>query len=213
MTLRLLVKKLEAGNAKIITRDEIKSYCKSLKLDYYNVIGYLTSNNYVIRILRGIFYIKSAEERKLNKTNASFSELLKLALDIKKINNWYFGLESALKLNNITHEFFTVEIIINDSLSRPHHFDILGTKVKFIKIKKELLKFGVIEGVTRYSDLEKTLLDFIYLGKYNNYSDEEIKAKISDIIGRSDKKKLAAYARKYPKTVIKFLEKKWQKQD
>ncbi len=204
MVLRLLVRKLELTDKRFITRKELKSYCKELKLDYYTAIRYLTSNSYLIRILRGVFYIKSIEERKLKKININYIDALKEALKIKDVK-WYFGLESAIKLNNLTHEYFAIETIITDSMFRPRPIEILGTKIKFVKISKNLFAFGLIGKDFKHSDIEKTLLDIIYLGKYNNYSEEEIRNKIVSLLKNCEKSKLMKYAEHYPKTASKLL--------
>ena len=205
MTLKLIVKKLELSNKKFVTRDTIRAYCKELHLDYYTVIRYLTSNEYLIRILRGIFYVKSIEERKLKNIGISYIDAIKEALEIKGVKDWYFGLESAVKLNNLTHEYFAVETVITSTIFRPKPISMLGTKVKFIKISKGLLKFGLKGGGFKYSDAEKTLLDMIYLGKYNSYSEEEIKNKVLYLLNNCKKSKLKEYAEHYPKTVKNFL--------
>ena len=101
MSYKLLIKKLMIDKKKIITREELKEYCKSLKMSYSSVIGYLLRNRYVERILRGIFYVKSIEERKLNKSDMSFYEAIKEALRIKGVKNWYFGLESAIDRKSV----------------------------------------------------------------------------------------------------------------
>ncbi len=205
MTLKLIVKKLELSTKKFITRDTIKKYCKELHLGYYAVIRYLTSNEYLIRILRGIFYVKSIEERKLKKIEISYIEAIRESLKIKGIKNWYFGLESAVKLNNLTHEYFVVETVISDTIFRPKPIDILGTKVKFIKLSKELFKFGLKGNGFNYSDIEKTLLDMVYLGKYNSYSEDEIKSRVLYLVNNCKKSRLKEYAKHYPKTVKNFL--------
>ena len=156
--MNLLIEKLNWEKKKIITREELRGYCKALKLDYYATIGYLLRNKYAMRILRGIFYIRSIEERKLNKLDLDYREIISEALKIKKVM-WYFGLETALKLDNLTHEFFTIDYIINDKMFRPRAFKILGHNIKFTKIKKKLLSFGIIKGNLPYSDKEKTVLD------------------------------------------------------
>jgi len=205
MSLKLIVKKLELMEKKFITRDGLRGYCKELNLDYYTAIRYLTSNGYLIRILRGIFYVKSIEEKRLKRVEIGHIEAIREALKIKGVKNWYFGLETAVKLNNLTHEYFTVESVINDSIFRPRPIEILGTKVKFIKISKELFKFGLKGEEFKYSDAEKTVLDMIYLGKYNNYSEEEIKNRVLDLIDHCKKGKLKKYAEHYPKTVSNLL--------
>lgn len=205
MTLRLITKKLGMEKKKFATRDEIKSYCKELKLDYYTTIRYLLSNEYLIRILRGIFYINSLEERKMKKTNISYLEAIKESLKIKGIKNWYFGLETALKLNSITHEHYTITYVLNDKIFRNNPIEILNHKIKFVKLNENLFSFGIIKGNLNYSDAEKTVLDMIYLLKYNSVPEEEIKNEIIDFMKYCSKSKLEKYSKHYPKTIQKII--------
>lgn len=189
-----------------MTRAELKKYCKDIGLDYYTTIRYLTSNNYLITIMRGIFYINSIEERKMDKVEINYREAVAEAMKIKNAI-WYFGMESALKLHNLTHEFFPVETIINDKIFRPKPFKIIGVKINFVKIKKDLLNFGICNNkYYNYSDIEKTLLDMVYLGRYNSETNEKIKNKILLLLENSNKDTLKKYAKHYPKTVRKFVE-------
>jgi predicted transcriptional regulator of viral defense system len=204
MKTTIIIEKLNLLNKKYITRDELKVYCKNLNKDYYNTIIYLTRNKYLIRILRGIFYVPSLEERKYNKINISLYEIITEALKIKGINNWYFGLDSAIKLNNITHETTATEYVVNDKIFRPRPILILGKKIKFIKLKKELLTFGITKEKT--SDLEKTILDIIYLAKYNKEKDKEILNKIIDLLEICNKPKIKKYSKYYPKTITKIID-------
>ena len=200
MTLKLIVKKLELSDKKFITREELREYCKKLNLDYYVTIRYLTHYKYLIRILRGIFYIKSIEERKLNKININHLEAIKEALKIKGVKNWYFGLSTALKLNNLTHEYFTIDYIINDKLFRAKPFLILGYKIKFIKISHKLISFGIINKNLPYSDAEKTMLDFVYLKEHGN-----VKLIPEEIFENCSKNKLLKYSKNYDKRTFKKL--------
>ena len=206
MTLRLLVKKLYLNETKFIVASELKDYCKKLNLDYYSAIGYLLSNNYLIRLLRGIFYVRSIEERKLNKVDINYMEAIAESLRLKNINNWYFGLETALKLNKLTHEYFTTDYIINDTLFRPKPIVMLGHKIRFIKLKKPLFSFGIIKNNKIYfSENEKTLLDFIYLSRYRGYRNIDIKNRISDLVKHCSKNKLMKCSKKYNKTIRNFV--------
>ncbi len=207
MSYKILVEKLWRDKKRFITREELRDYSKILKLPYESVISYLLSNRYVVRILRGIFYVKSIEEKKKNIIHISFYEAIAEALTIKKITHWYFGLESAIKLNNLTHEYFTIDYIISEKLKRPRPIEILGHKVKFTSIKKELLDFGIKRDIIPYSDTEKTILDIVYFGFYNSLSEPEIKNKIEDYLSTCNRKKLREYSKHYPKTVLKFIEK------
>lgn len=205
MTLKLITKKLRIEKMKFITREELKKYCKELNMDYYTAIRYLLTNNYLIRILRGIFYVSSIEERKMKKTSINHLEAIKETLRIKGVKNWYFGLETALKLNNVTHEYYPATYVLNDSISRTNLIKILNHKVKFIKLNRTLFGFGIIKNDLNHSDTEKTILDMIYLRKYNSISDEEIKNEIIDIIKYCSKSTLKEYSKHYPKTVQKVI--------
>jgi len=206
MSYALLVKKLERMGGSFISRKELKKYCEELGMGYNPVIRYLTSNKYLVRILRGVFYVKSIEERKLDTVRINHLEAIKKALSMKGVGNWYFGLDTAISLNNLTHEYYTITFVLSDSLSRPKPFDILGHKVKFIKVSEKLFGFGVITGDIPYSDPEKTLLDTIYLGRYNSLTKSEMIDKTIDIVKHCSKNKLKKYAVNYPKTVKRIME-------
>jgi len=205
MTLKLIVKKLGMEEKKFITRESIRKMCKDINMEYYTTIRYLLSNNYLIRILRGIFYINSLEERKMKKTSISHFEAIKEALKIKEVKNWYFGLETALNLNNITHEHYMVTYVLNDSILRNNLIKVLNHDVKFIKLNRCLFGFGIIKNNLKYSEVEKTVLDIIYLRKYNSIPDEEIKNEIIEVIKHCSKSKLKEYSKHYPKTVQKII--------
>jgi len=200
-----IVEKLYFNDKKYVTRAELIEYCKSLKLNYRDTISYLIHNRYVKTILKGVFYTLSADERKHKSIDATYLELIKNALELKGIKNWYFGLESAFKFNNITHEYFSIDYIINDKIFRKEPIEINGRKIKFVKIKSDLFGFGIIKNNLIYSDLEKTMLDKIYLLSYagNNYN--EIRDNIVEYMENADSKKLLKYSKFYPKTVKKIM--------
>jgi len=168
MNYLIILKKIHFDGREFITSTEIKSYCNSLNLDYENIIRYLIRRKYFIRIFKGIFYARDWEEIKNKSIKYSHFELVSKGLELKGVKYWYFGLYTALKLNNATHEYFTIDYVITDSLYRNKPITINNRKFKFHKLKPSLLKVGIIESKFRYSDLEKTILDFIYLWIYNN---------------------------------------------
>ncbi|GAH29850.1 unnamed protein product, partial [marine sediment metagenome] len=186
--------------------DEIKEYCDFLNLNYENVINYFISRGYLSRIFRGIFYVKSLEELKFGKRKYSYLELVKKGLELKNVKNWYFSLYTALKLNNATHEYFTIDYVISENLYRSKVINIENRKFRFIKIKPDLLNFGIIENGFRYSDLEKTILDFIYIWIYNNTPRKKILIDASEYIDDLTEEKIRIYAKKYPKSVKEIVE-------
>ena len=200
----MLVRKLLGRENRYIPDDELAAYCKSIGITYTKAVNYLGKYHYIDRILRGFFYIPSIEERKLKSGFPNPYEAIAKAMEYKKVKNWYFGLETGIKLNNITHESFTVDYVVSDTIFRPKPITILGRKVKFVKLKKNLFSFGIIEnGSWRYSDLEKSLLDIIHIRKYNGKSDKAIIDELIEWGEHASKKKLKEYAKHYPLFVRK----------
>lgn len=110
-----------------------------------------------------------------------------------------------MKLNNATHEYVTINHVISDSLYRNKLITINKRKFRFYKLKPSLLKFGIIENKFRYSDLEKTILDFIYLWIYNNTPKNRILIDISDYIKNLSESKISDYIHRYPKSVKEII--------
>src|SRR4030067_732442 len=197
----LLLKKLAIDRKEFITSDELKRYCKNMGLRYEITIRHLVSRVYLIRIFKGIFYIKSPEEVKLNKPKYRHLELVAKCLELKGVKSWYFGLFTALKFNNMTHESFAIDYVINDKLLRSKPISIAGYKFRFIKLNSRLFEFGVVGNDLKYSDPEKTILDFIYTWRYNGVPKEKIVLDVSEWAKGVSREKIKKYAVNYPKTV------------
>jgi len=207
MTMNAVLKKLHLKNKEFIKADEIKRYCQDFRLDYFNTIRNLTAREYLLRIFKGIFYVKSFDEVKMGNMKYSHLELVSKGMELKGIVNWYFGLYTALKLNNITHEHFTVDYVVNDTIFRSKPINIVGYKFRIIKLKNSLFDFGINMNKHRYSDLEKTILDLIYIWRYGSIPEEKIVIDIEDYIENISKNKIKKYYVHYPSTVKKILEK------
>jgi predicted transcriptional regulator of viral defense system len=197
----LVLKKLRIDKKEFITSEELKRYCKSMGLNYEKIIRYFVYRGYFIRIFKGIFYVKSLDEVKLVKSKYSHLELVAKGLELKDVKKWYFGLYTALKFNNITHETFVVDYVVNDKLFRSKPINIAGYQYRFIKLAPRLLQFGIIEDSLRYSDPEKTILDFIYTWRYNGVPKEKIILDVSEWAKDVSSDKIRKYAVNYPKTV------------
>lgn len=207
MKMNVLLKKLHMGNVEFVTSSELKASCRSMRLDYGTVVRYFSARGYLIRVFRGIFYVKSVEEYELGRSRYSHLELVAKGLKLKEVKSWYFGLRSALKLNNMTHEHFTVEDVVSDKIFRANPITIAGYKFKFIKLSPTLLGFGIRkEKGIHYSDPEKTILDFIYISRYNGVPEEKIVADVSEWTTHATRKRLRSYAENYPKTVAEIVE-------
>ena len=207
----LLLRKLRIDRKIFITGNELKDYCRTFELDYAYISRYYQPRGVFVRIFRGIFYVKSAEEMDMRHNKYNHLELVAKGLELKGVTDWYFGLYTALKLNEMTHEHFTTEEVVSGKILRTVPITIADHKFHFTKLKPKLTSFGIRKKGTRisstslkYSDPEKTILDFIHLWKYEGLSENRVKMAIREWTVNLDKKKLKRYAEKYPKTVRKI---------
>lgn len=201
-----LLRKLYIDKREFVTSEELEDYCRSLKLRYDSTLRSSMTGGYLVRIFRGIFYVRTLEEVELNRTKYNPLELVAKAMEIKDIEHWYFGLHTALKFNNMTHEYFATDCVMNDRISRPKAIGIAGHSFRFVKMSPPLLSFGIAENALRYSDPEKTILDFAYIWRYNGVPREKILADITDWAHGLSRKKLKTYGTRYPSSVRSIAE-------
>lgn len=196
---------LSTFGGKTVRRVSIESICEKFRANPTNTINFMISYGYLIRILRGLYYVKTLEEFTLKKTMDIY-RVLSLGLNELKVK-WYLGLYTALRFNGVTHEFPDAIFILNDEIFRPKEVNVGGEKVRFIKLSPSLFDFGIVErnGV-KFSDLEKTLLDLVYLSKYRSVSEEKIASTIEDYAKEAKRKKIKEYLNSYPKSVGRVVE-------
>jgi len=190
------------GNA--ATKDEIKEACKRFDSDPDSTTNFMISYGYLVRILRGLYYVKTVEEFELKKSPGAY-KILFLGLNKLKVK-WYFGLYTGLRLNGLTHEFFDTIFVLNDQIYRPKAIKIAGEKVKFVKLTGKLVEFGIVnEDYKRFSDVEKTLLDLIYISRYRSVPEGRITSMIEEYKEEVRTAKVLDYLRFYPKAVEKVV--------
>ena len=195
----LIWKKLLVEKQKVVLSSEIRTWSRDLEKNEWNTIRYLQRHKYIVRILRGIFYVRSPDERERDYFERSIYEMITEALKVKGVKNWYFGLETALKLNNMTHEYFDIDFVITDSYRTTKVIKILDSNFKFIKRSKKFFQFGIIKkNKLIYSDAEKTVLDIAYNGYINNFDIKHLSASIKEYINKLDMVKISDYLDYYP---------------
>ena len=194
---------LSRYGGKVITREELREACERFGENFEYIVNYYISRGYLVRILRGVYYVKTLEEYKFGKIPDPMTLIAKA---MNKLNlKWYFGLYTALRLNGETYEYYSRIFLVTPVITRPRPVTILGEKVQFVKLKESLLGFGVVKrGEIQYSDLEKTLLDFIYLKRYNKRLNAD--AVVREYIAKAEKEKLIEYSKAYPKSVQREAE-------
>ena len=160
---------LREAKGKILTRKDFDSLAAKYKFNKDILRRVMLNKRYLITIFRGVYYLKDYEEKKLNSLKYSPYELLALGLKKKNVK-WYFGLNTALKFLGLTHEVFPVNIVINDKFNRTKPMKIAGSSFFFMKLKPSLFFDMKKENTGNnisiyYSNIEKTMLDMIYLKK------------------------------------------------
>ena len=195
---------LSRYGGRAVVKADLADLCSRFGVDLDYFVNYAIRYGYVIRVLRGLYYVKTVEEFKLGR---SVDLLRVLALGMDRLGvKWYFGLYTALRLNGATHEYHDVIFVLSDSIYRPKPIMVAGERVKFVKVKSSLLGFGLAKrGELVYSDLEKTVLDFVYLSRYGRVSEHVARGLLRELAGMLSKRRLAEYIRYYPRTIGEVL--------
>ena len=208
----LLLRRLRIDRAEFITDIELHTYCKSFNLDYSYVSRYLMRKGVLIRVFRGIFYMKSLDELETGHTKYNHLELVAKGMELKGVKDWYYGLYTALRLNEMTHEHFAIEYVISGKILRLSPMTIASHRFQFTKINPRLTLFGIkkqrstVKSVyIKYSDPEKTILDFIYLWRYEGLPQRRIKMDLQEWASDLDATQIKSYSKSYPKTVQRTL--------
>ncbi len=82
-----------------------------------NYVKYLSSRSkYLIRIFRGIYYVKDVEEV-FYRTVKDIHRVVAAGLERKGLN-WYYGLFTAMELGGYTHVHRPVIYVVNDRIHR-----------------------------------------------------------------------------------------------
>ncbi len=204
----MISKKLLLEGKNIATRDEIFEIARKIRKDEKRSLNYLLEEGYIVRILRGFFYIRSMEERYRKTQDLSTYQLVARALERKGIKNWYFALETALKLNLMTHEYFLRNYVVTDSYRTTKVIQVLGQDFLFIKRGEKQFDHGLVnkDGIW-YSDRIKTILDLAYRSYLKNGELNEIKEIFQEYQRFIQKDQVKSYLKDFPRRFEETVEK------
>ncbi len=206
MSINRIINQIRDDEKEFITTDELKPYSDKFYYNSNNVINYLLNQGDIIHVLQDLYYIKSDIEIESNKTKYSLLEIVSKALELKRISKWYFGLYTALELNNIKTEHKNeLFYIFNDIFFKNEPIIISGYPFKFFKFKNASHSFGIIENKVKYSNIERTILDFINIQKENRIHEKKIISNISKYMKNASIEKLVSYIEYYPVDVMKII--------
>lgn len=149
-----------------VSTKDIEELCSRFGFSPANVRTVLIRKGALVPLFfKGIFYVRTSSEL-LTKTLPLDSLILAtLACNKKFGKEWYFGLQTALKLNELAGvQTSTKTFIITKKQVRSKIHSMGSMEFIFSKIKVSSDN-GIIEkNGLRYSDPVRTVLDFLHLG-------------------------------------------------
>lgn len=186
-------------DGKLVTSETIHRLADQTDKDPTRSIRYLQEHRYITRILRGVFYVNSPIERETGSFDKSIYEIVAEALTLKGVTNWYIALETALRINGLTHEYFTVNFIMTDSFRTTKAIKIADAKFRFFRRSKKYFSFGILKKFDlKYSDKEKTVLDLVYKRYLDSHDDLFAISQYVELRDRLDHEKTLLYVKNYP---------------
>ena len=195
----LIWKRMLLDGKRMVTSCEVRALARELGKHERRSLTYLQEEGYVCRILRGIFYVKTPNERERGALSPSIHELVARALAVKGVKRWYIGLESALKLNGMTHEFFNVEYVLTDSFRTTKVIKILEVNYQFLRRGRDHFDLGMTrKGGLAFSDPEKTVLDLAYREYLAGKDTARVRAPLEEYGNQLDAMTLGKYLARYP---------------
>ncbi|MCK5024378.1 MAG: hypothetical protein KAR56_02050 [Thermoplasmata archaeon] len=203
----IIWKKLILEKQKVTTSGRVKQLALDLDKNADRTLRYLQEHGYIIRVLRGYYYVRTPEEREMKTLDHSIYEIIAMALKEKGVKDWYYGLETALKMNNMTHEYFSIDYVVTNTYETTKVISIMDKKFKFLKWNKKHFQFGVEKkDLIRYSDKEKTVLDIAYSTYRNKTKGPYTLSIVREHSPLLDDSKISEYMKHYPIRFQRFGE-------
>ena len=205
----LIWRKLQVEGDKIVTSEDVREASQNLGKDYTRSLRYLQEHNYLMRIFRGIFYVNSAEERDAGTTDRPVFRIVAEALALKSVKHWYLGLETALRINGLTHEYFTINYILTDSYRTTKVIRIADTRFQFLKWSLKHFESGIRrEFDLKFSDREKTVLDLVYKRHLEGQDERSAISPLIEYEKVLEKNKVRLYLADYPRKIQEMVGKR-----
>jgi len=211
MTVNRILDKLWQDGNEFVSLKKLEKDSKNLYYNYNNMIKYLISRGFLFKILNDTFYVKSQEEANSVSKDLKYSslELISKALNFLDVDNWYFGLYTALKFHDISFNNNNSDYLLFSNIrTAKKQITVCGQKCKFIRLRPLLFKFGIKKkgNEVRYSDLEKTILDLMYLWHTSNMPNHKIKSEILKYFKLGKINTIKEYCSHYPESIQQLVD-------
>ena len=193
----------------IVTMEDLANIARDLYFNYKNIINYLIKKKEIIRIYGDLYYIKKIDE--IN-TEGFYREsqalkLISKAFEYENDNKWYFGLHTALRFHDISLKNHPNDYILaSRKFFQKRKIILMGKNINVLVFNAKFFNFGIIKNGIKYSDLEKTFLDFIYLWKLKEIPNLKIKLILEKYREKLSQKKMMHYIEYYSSEVKQVIE-------
>jgi len=195
----LIWESLARRNREVVKTDELRALALRLGRDPRNAIDHLVRSGYLTPLFKGVYHVSHPEEMRLGVPRHSHLELFAMAAEATGMGPWYFGLETALRLDGLTAEFRREEAVINGRRLRERGVGLAGHRFVLHRWTPDLLAFGVRrEGRLRISDPEKTVLDLAYRDYWSARKGRATLGEWKALVDRVDRVALKRYLERFP---------------
>lgn len=178
---------------KVISSEEIREVCKLLGVDFKTALAGLSRASVLEPVLfKGVYYVRSPEERQLGTTQKDAVEVVAKACNLKLKEDWYFGLATALMLAGLSEQqHLTTLTIISKKRVKRYRTSFGGLAFEFKQLSGVFFdKMIRKEGTKRFSEPARTLADCAYFNARKKASDYS-NVIISEVYSKTkDKEKL-----------------------
>lgn len=203
---------LLSRSERVVTSDDVKKVAKDFKMNPRAGLDGLIRNGALEPVLfKGIYYVRNRDERDLQTIQEDPLRIIARACNVRIGKDWYFGLATALKLAGVWgQQTLTTITIITKRRVQHSESSFGGYVVEFKAISIPSFESDLrIDGVIRYSDPVRTLIDYAYLGARHGDANDYTRKILADL-PRKDRRRLIEQAEQlvaeYPRLYQIFLD-------
>ena len=197
---------------RVVSSSDVKKVAAAFQMDSRAALVALSRNGALVPVVfRGIYYVRNRNERDLRTIEEDPFRILARACDMKLGRKWYFGLSTALKLAGVWgQQSLTTMTIITRMRVQRARASFAGYAVEFKVLSVSSFDSMLrTDGVIRYSEPVRTLLDFAYFSARHGSSDEYARSVVA-AIPATERRRLVEQARRslsdYPSLYRVFLD-------
>lgn len=198
---------LSRQSREVVTTVDLERLAARLGRSRIDSVRHLRRAGYLVPLFKGHYYVRTPAEIRLEMPRFNPLELFALAARSKGIGAWYYGLQSALRLNGMTHEDRREESVVSTSLYRIRGVRIGERRFVIRRWDTALFGFGLVaRRGYRFSDPEKTVVDLAYLDYWRDRKGRPPTREWEEYVSTVRATTVRRYLRHYPAPVARAVE-------